>query len=120
MNPTALFVEQDNDTLVSQTNIVPAIQSSTSAPLREHVKAVVKEYFVRLDGVRPANLYELFLAEFEMPLLEVVLKYVQNDQSLAAKYLNLSRGTLRKKMKGYGFLGQNGKRDRRKIQDAQD
>ncbi len=110
MNATALSVEQDNDTLVSQTNTVPANQSSTSTPLREYVKAAMKEYFVRLEGAKPANLYELFMAEFEAPFLEVVLKYVQNNQSQAAKYLNLSRGTLRKKMKQYGLLGSDGKK----------
>lgn len=75
-----------------------------SATLRDSVRAALRDYFIRLEGVTPANLYELFLAEIESPLLEVVLKYSGDNQSAAARLLNISRGTLRKKMQLYGFL----------------
>jgi Fis family transcriptional regulator, factor for inversion stimulation protein len=52
----------------------------------------------------PQNFYELFLTEIETPLLEIVLQYTGKNQSIAAKLLNISRGTLRKKMKQYGLL----------------
>ncbi len=110
MSQTALSVEQDNHTVISQINTSLTTHPSESTSLREHVRAAAREYFVRLDGAAPANLYELFMAEIEAPLLEMVLKYVQNNQSQAAKYLKLSRGTVRKKMKQYGFLGPNGKK----------
>ena len=100
-------IEQDADTVTSQINT-----SSHSQPvtLRESVRAAVKEYFIRLDDAPPANLYELFMVEIETPLLEEVLHYSQNNQSRAAKYLKLSRGNLRKKMRRYGFLDPNGKK----------
>jgi Fis family transcriptional regulator, factor for inversion stimulation protein len=54
----------------------------------------VREYFRKLDGTEPANVYELYLAEVELPLLEVVLQYTRENQSEAATMLKLSRGTL--------------------------
>ena len=50
MNRMEWPIEQDNDTIVSQMNTFPTSQSSKSTPLREHVRAAVREYFVRLDG----------------------------------------------------------------------
>ncbi len=110
MNPTELSIEQDTDTLVSQINTSAHVQPAKSMTLRDHVRAAVRDYLIRLEGATTTNLYERVVAEMEIPLLEIVLKYVQDNQSQAAKYLNLSRGTLRKKMKLYGFLGSNGKK----------
>lgn len=110
MSQTLLSIEQGNDTAVSQINTPTVSQSAKSTPLRDHVRAAVKEYFIRLEGATPANLYELFLAEIEAPILEVVLHYTHDNQSRAAKYLNLSRGTLRKKMKQHGFLDKSGRK----------
>ncbi len=78
--------------------------SAKTVTLRDSVRATVKEYFIKLDGAEPANVYELFLVEVESPLLEMVLQYVRDNQSEAARMLKLSRGTLREKMKLYGFL----------------
>ncbi len=43
----------------------------------------------------------MVLAEMEVPLLRVVMRYTKNNQSKAAKILGLSRGTLRKKLAIY-------------------
>ena len=37
-------------------------------------------------------------------LLEAVLRYTRNNQTLASTVLGLNRGTLRKKLKRYGLL----------------
>ena len=89
--------------------IAPDVNPTSPSPLksgtlRDAVRATVKEYFIKLEGATPLNLYELFLAEIESPLLEIVLQYCHDNQSVAAKLLNISRGTLRKKMMLYGFL----------------
>jgi Fis family transcriptional regulator len=87
--------------------ITPDIDSTTSVSsksgtLREAVRATVKEYFLKLDGATtPHNFYDLVMAEIESPLLEIVLQYCRDNQSAAAKLLNISRGALRKKMKLY-------------------
>ena len=59
---------------------------------------------MHLDGVMPSNLYGLVIAEFEVPILETVLRYVEGNQTKAAKILGLSRGTLRKKLQHYKII----------------
>jgi Fis family transcriptional regulator, factor for inversion stimulation protein len=95
---------------------VNATDTAATAPLkpaalRDIARATLREYFIRLEGQQPTNLYELVLAEVESPLLEMVLQYTGQNQSAAAKLLNISRGTLRKKMQQYGYLNPRKKRN---------
>lgn len=73
-------------------------------PLHDSVRQALESYFQQLKGQNPDNLYELVLAEVEVPLLEAVMEYTKENQSRAAILLGLSRGTLRKKLKIYGML----------------
>ncbi len=75
-----------------------------SQSLRNSVRESLRQYFIRLEGQAPANLYELVLAEVEQPMLEMVLQYTGQNQSKAAKILGISRGTLRKKMAQYDLF----------------
>jgi len=77
---------------------------SGSPPLRQSVELAVNNYFAQLDGQMVTDVYDMVLAEVEAPLLEAVLKYTRNNQTLAATVLGLNRGTLRKKLKRYGML----------------
>ncbi|HXH03700.1 MAG TPA: DNA-binding transcriptional regulator Fis [Candidatus Competibacteraceae bacterium] len=77
--------------------IAPAV------PLREQVKSALHEYFQRLDGDLPSNLYQLVLEQMEQPLLETVLHYTRGNQTRAAAVLGINRSTLRKKLKHYGL-----------------
>ncbi len=70
-------------------------------PLRKQIKETLTDYFQQLDGMHPANLYELVLEEVELPLLQIVMDFAQGNQSKAAEHLGISRGTLRKKLKHY-------------------
>ncbi|MBI5447166.1 MAG: DNA-binding transcriptional regulator Fis [Gammaproteobacteria bacterium] len=81
-------------------NMADPIQNQT---LRECVHRALQNYFVQLEGHPPANIYEMVLAEVEVPLLQVILKYTKSNQSKAAILLGLSRGTLRKKIKQYSI-----------------
>jgi Fis family transcriptional regulator len=47
--------------------------------------------------------YELVLSEVEPPLLIQTMKYVDNNQSKAAKILGINRTTLRTKLKKYNI-----------------
>jgi Fis family transcriptional regulator len=73
-------------------------------PLHDSVRQALESYFTQLKGQSPNNLYELVLAEVEVPLIEAVMEYTKSNQSRAAILLGLSRGTLRKKLKIYGML----------------
>lgn len=83
---------------------MPATPATTPPPLRDAVTFAVQNYLQQLGDQPPSDVYELVLSEIETPLLEVMMKYVYNNQSEAAKLMGLSRGTLRKKLKKYGML----------------
>ena len=71
-------------------------------PLSGCMRIALEMYFKDLDGGQPPeNIYQMVLSEVELPLLEVVMKYTQGNQSRAAKILGLNRTTLRKKLKLY-------------------
>ena len=72
--------------------------------LRDSVEHAVSSYFKHLEGQDVTDVYEMVLAEVEIPLLEVVMKYTRHNQTKAAQVLGLNRGTLRKKLKQYGLL----------------
>ncbi|MBK7731125.1 MAG: DNA-binding transcriptional regulator Fis [Gammaproteobacteria bacterium] len=84
------------------TNIEPAVAPTRS--LRQSVEITVGNYFSQLDGQMVTDVYDMVLQEVEAPLLEAVLKYTRNNQTLASAVLGLNRGTLRKKLKRYGML----------------
>lgn len=77
---------------------------SHTLPLHAHVKASVERYLTNVDDEDPKDLYALFLAELEKPLIEATLRHTRGNQSRTAQILGLNRGTLRTKMKQYGLL----------------
>jgi len=68
-------------------------------PLRSQAEEALQCYFETLNGHKPAHLYDLV----EEPLFKVVMGHVQGNQSRAATILGINRGTLRKKLKEFGF-----------------
>ncbi|USZ15187.1 DNA-binding protein [Moraxella sp. FZLJ2107] len=75
-----------------------------TTPLHLHVERAVQRYFEGLEGEDTDNLYNIFLAELERPLLATTLKYARGNQSKTAQLLGLNRGTLRTKLKAHGLL----------------
>jgi len=83
----------------------------TSAPKEQEeisqlynaVKHSIRRYLYELDGTSPHDMYELVLKQIERPLLEAVLEHTRGNQSKAAEYLGLNRGTLRKKLRLYNL-----------------
>jgi Fis family transcriptional regulator len=76
-------------------------QNRASYPFSSLVDEALDVYFKKLDGEPTTDLYELVLSEVEQALLEAVMMYTKGNQSQAATYLGLSRGTLRKKLLKY-------------------
>lgn len=72
--------------------------------LRDHVRRALQEYFSSLEETVPTGIYNLVLAEVEAPLLETVMKQTKGNQSQAASWLGLNRGTLRKLLLKYDLL----------------
>ena len=90
---------------LAETNEILMTPEATKMPMSQSLRGSVREslqgYFTQLDGQTPANLYGMVMAEVEKPLIEMVLKLTNGNQSKAAIILGISRGTLRKKMAIY-------------------
>jgi Fis family transcriptional regulator len=62
------------------------------------VRDSLEQYFKDLRGAEPHSLHSMILAAAEKPLLEVVMKHAEGNQSKAAEWLGVNRNTLRRKL----------------------
>lgn len=62
------------------------------------IRRNLNRYFRDLDGETPHAIYAMVLAGVERPMLEVVMKQAQGNQTVAAAMLGISRSTLRRKL----------------------
>jgi len=73
-----------------------------------HIEECIREsleiYFKDLRGVEPAAMYEMILGVVEKPLLDVVMKHADGNQSRAAEWLGINRNTLRRKLLDHKLL----------------
>lgn len=74
------------------------IEDSTLATT---VEIMIKKHLESMDKECILNLYDLLLEQIEPPLLKAVIERCRYNQSLAAKMLGVSRGTLRTKLTKY-------------------
>jgi Fis family transcriptional regulator len=87
----------------------PEERHSQTAPdcsngsLSNSVRKAMENYFADLDGHEAGNLYDLFLAQVEKPMFEVVMQAARGNITRAAQMLGLNRGTLRNRLKKYGL-----------------
>jgi Fis family transcriptional regulator, factor for inversion stimulation protein len=81
----------------------PATEQEEISQLYTAVKHSIRRYLYELDGTSPHDMYDLVLKQIERPLLEAVLEHTRGNQSKAAEYLGLNRGTLRKKLRLYNL-----------------
>ena len=68
------------------------------------IRMSVEQYLNDLRGAEPNFLHELFLSAAEKPLLEVVLRHAEGNQSKAAEWLGINRNTLRRKLLDHKLL----------------
>ncbi|OHC65187.1 MAG: Fis family transcriptional regulator [Rhodocyclales bacterium GWA2_65_20] len=75
-----------------------------SAEISDCVRRALNRYFRDLDGENPNAIYDMVLGCVERPMLEVVMKHADGNQTLAAQMLGLNRNTLRKKLTEHNLL----------------
>ena len=75
--------------------------SQCGSPLNGCVRKALDKYFDDLGDHPAGDLYQLFLAEMEQPLLEKVMLVAKGNQTKASEILGINRGTLRKKLVQY-------------------
>lgn len=76
---------------------------SKKTDFKASVESCLRGYFHNLNGEKAAGLYKMVIEETESALIEAVMEYAAKNQSKAADYLGITRGTLRKKIKQYGL-----------------
>ena len=72
--------------------------------IEEVVRHSLETYFRDLRGTEPDNLHEMMVRVVEKPLLDLVMKHAEGNQSRAAQWLGLNRNTLRKKLVEHKLL----------------
>jgi len=72
--------------------------SQSKKHIEECVRDSLETYFKDLRGVEPAAMYEMILRVVEKPLLDVVMKHADQNQSRASDWLGINRNTLRRKL----------------------
>lgn len=75
-----------------------------TSPLTQAVTAALENYFTELNGETANDVYNMVLSCVERPMLEVVMRQAQGNQTLAAQILGINRNTLRKKLAECGLL----------------
>lgn len=66
--------------------------------IEESIRDNLESYFKDLRGTEPSAMYDMILGVVERPLLEVVMKHAEGNQSRAADWLGINRNTLRRKL----------------------
>ena len=74
-----------------------------STEIGDCVRRSLNRYFRDLDGETPHAIYDMVIASVEKPMLEVVMKQSQGNQTIAAEMLGISRSTLRRKLAQYNI-----------------
>jgi len=72
--------------------------------IQDVVRQSMEVYFKDLRGTEPDNLHEMLVEVVEKPLLEIVMRQAEGNQSKAALWLGLNRNTLRKKLLAHKLI----------------
>jgi Fis family transcriptional regulator len=81
-------------------------KSMSKKQIEACVRETLEQYFKDLHGVEPNSMHEMFLSTVEKPLLDVVLRHADGNQSKAAEWLGINRNTLRRKLLEHKLVDQ--------------
>lgn len=84
---------------VTDTSITnPTANIKEETALQRCVNSELERYFEMLDGETPHDLHRMVMRQVESALIDYVLDECRGNQSKAAQWLGISRGTLRGKL----------------------
>lgn len=66
--------------------------------IEDCVRETLTQYFKDLNGAEPHSLHDMVIHTVEKPLLDVVMRQAEGNQSKAADWLGINRNTLRRKL----------------------
>jgi Fis family transcriptional regulator len=76
----------------------------TKKTIEDCIQENLEAYFKDLGGVEPSALYDMILRAVERPLLDVVMKHADSNQSRAAEWLGINRNTLHRKLQEHQLI----------------
>jgi Fis family transcriptional regulator len=76
----------------------------TRSDISECVRRSLDRYFLDLDGEKPCAIHHMVLAQVERPMLEVVMREANGNQTVAAGLLGINRNTLRRKLQEHKLI----------------
>jgi Fis family transcriptional regulator, factor for inversion stimulation protein len=66
--------------------------------IEECIRDSLAQYFKDLRGAEPHSVHQMIIDAVEKPMLEVVMRQADGNQSRAAEWLGINRNTLRRKL----------------------
>ena len=66
--------------------------------IEDCIRTSLEQYFKDLRGTEPHGVHEMIVSAVEKPMLDVVMKHADGNQSKAAEWLGINRNTLRRKL----------------------
>ena len=72
--------------------------------IEECVRASLEQYFSDLRGAEPHSIHDMIMRTVERPMLDVVMRHADGNQSRAADWLGVNRNTLRRKLLDHKLL----------------
>ncbi len=72
--------------------------------IEETIRESLEQYFKDLRGAEPHSVHDMIIHTVEKPLLEVVMRHAEGNQSKAAEWLGINRNTLRRKLTDHKLL----------------
>ena len=72
--------------------------------IEDSIRDSLEQYFKDLGGTEPHAVHDMVIGTVEKPMLEVVMKHAEGNQSKAAEWLGINRNTLRRKLLDHKLL----------------
>ena len=89
--------------------VMQKTQKQVKTFLEKWLDKSIRQYVGAMDERNNGHLHELIMGGIEKPLVEIVLKETQGNQTKAANILGINRNTLRKKIAEYKIECNNNK-----------
>ena len=72
--------------------------------IEECIRDSLEQYVKDLRGSQPHSVHAMIVDVVEKPLLQVVMRHAEGNQSKAAEWLGINRNTLRRKLLDHKLL----------------
>ena len=72
--------------------------------IEECIRASLEQYFKDLRGAEPHSVHDRVMLTVEKPMLEVIMRHADGNQSKAADWLGINRNTLRRKLTDHKLI----------------